>query len=165
MWASIPAQDCLVSFDLWVYNFCLWAYSFWQICKVFSYQYKEFSTLAIWNANIWPPYVVSRNCSAFTFSDVLCTTLGSITLCMRGLLLSRDSWWPLCIFLEVFFAWLPPCSWTQPPHITFAFSNTAFHFLSSYCWTLSFLLLRLVPENCVWAFLVFIFWGSQSYVV
>lgn len=164
MWVSIPTQDCLVSFDLWVYNFCLWAYSFWEIWKVFSYQYKDFSTgyleckYLTTLCGLWELF-------SFHFFKCFCTTLGSFTLCMSGLLLSRDSWWPLCRFLEVFFAWLPAPELSL--HITFALasSNTDLHFLSSYCWTLSFLLLRLVPENCVWALLVFIFWRSQSCVI
>lgn len=114
MWVSIPTQDCLVSFDLWVYNFCLWAYSFWEIWKVFSYQYKDFSTgyleckYLTTLCGLWELF-------SFHFFKCFCTTLGSFTLCMSGLLLSRDSWWPLCRFLEVFFC-VTPCSWTQPPH-------------------------------------------------
>lgn len=80
MWAAIPAQDCF----------------FLLICGLmifvkfgnFSTIVQGFSTLGFWNASIWSTYMLSGNCSAYTFSLALCSALY-----MSGLLLSRYLRW------------------------------------------------------------------------
>lgn len=85
MRASVPAQDCFIFFICGLMIFVKFGN--------FSTIVQGFSTLAFWNASIWSTCVLSQNCSAYTFSLVLCSTLY-----MSGLLLSRYLWWHFADF-------------------------------------------------------------------
>ena len=100
MLGSAPAQDYLI-FS------ALWAYSYHQIWKKSLLLVWGFSTMGVWNANVWSPCVTS-DFSSLPFSNRSLPSLICNITCTQVVWYSVEmSWRSLCTFLEVFFAWLP----------------------------------------------------------
>lgn len=113
MWESAPAQDYLIFSALWAYS-----YQIWKKCQLLVW---GFSTLAVWNANVWSPCVTSEFSSLLFSNRSLPSLMCNIT-CTQVVWYSVEmSWRPLCTFLEVFFAWLP-----DPELIYHEYSKTDF---------------------------------------